>query len=81
MSKTQDRDEAAGDVALSPRERQCLELLARGYRNEAIACELAISSVTVEKHLANARERLGATTRENAVARAIKAGLIRLEDY
>lgn len=79
MSKIEEgRPEAAECAALTPRERQCLELLARGFRNESIARELAISPVTVEKHLSNARERLGAMTREHAVALALQAGLIRL---
>lgn len=78
MTKEVDRGVAAPVAALTLRETQCLELVARGLRNEAIASELAIAPVTVEKHLAHARARLGALTREHAVALALKAGLIRL---
>lgn len=56
------------DCPLSPRERQCLELLADGLRTKAIAHELGIAPITVELHLRNARSKLGAATREQAVA-------------
>lgn len=61
---------------LTARETQCLELLARGLRYGAIAERLSIAPVTVEKHLSSARQRLGATTREHAVALAVREGII-----
>jgi DNA-binding CsgD family transcriptional regulator len=56
---------------LSDRERQCLELVARGQRSGSIAGELAIAVVTVEAHLKSARRKLEAKTMPHAVARAI----------
>jgi len=63
--------------ALSRRESQCLEGLARGLDNAAISRELKISMPTVALHLINARKKLGAVTREQAVALAVERGLIR----
>ncbi|MEL6234462.1 MAG: LuxR C-terminal-related transcriptional regulator [Pseudomonadota bacterium] len=56
---------------LTPREADCLLHLAQGQRNARIAEQLGISTATVEMHLANARRKLGAKTREQAVALAI----------
>lgn len=67
----QDRlDGGTGTACLSPRERECLGLVADGLRIKAIAAELGIRPVTVELHLANARRKLGAANREQAVALA-----------
>lgn len=63
-------------VVLSPRQTECLQLLASGLRIKDIARELCLSAATVELHLKLARESLDATTREQAVARAVVQGLI-----
>lgn len=57
---------------------QCLLWLAIGLRVQEIAERLEISGKTVEKHIASARKRLDARTREQAVAKAIQLGLIEL---
>ncbi len=62
---------------LSRRETQCLGLLAAGFSNRGIAETLVISEPTVAMHLKNARKRLGARTREHAVAIAISCGFIK----
>lgn len=64
--------------ALSPRELQCLDLLARGLSNEGIAKNIGIKTPTVAMHLANARAKLQAESREHAIAIAITKGLVRL---
>jgi RNA polymerase sigma factor (sigma-70 family) len=46
--------------ALSPREREIAELVARGMRNPAIAAKLGISPRTVEVHKARIMDKLGA---------------------
>lgn len=69
----------AGSVAeanLSPREQQCLQRLAKGLRNDRIADTLGITQPTVKLHLQNARRKLHASTREQAIARAVYLGLI-----
>jgi DNA-binding CsgD family transcriptional regulator len=69
---------ANNNSALSPRELQCLDLLARGLSNEGIAKSVGIKTPTVAMHLANARAKLKADSREHAVAIAITKGLVRL---
>lgn len=63
-------------VRLTPREKQCLELLSAGLRNERIAQQLGVSEVTVRLHFTNARNKLRTATREQAVAKATMLGLI-----
>jgi PAS domain S-box-containing protein len=59
--------------ALSPREREVLGLLARGLTGEQIAERLVLSPETVRTHIRNAREKLGASTRVEAVTMALIA--------
>lgn len=61
---------------LSRREHDCLSLSAQGYRTKEIARACAISPVTVDLYLRNARVKLGAATREQAVAIALSQGQI-----
>jgi DNA-binding CsgD family transcriptional regulator len=70
------RDEAARAIRLTIRERECLLWLAKGLRNDRISERMGISNPTVEMHLANARRKLGAFTREQALARAVALRLI-----
>jgi len=53
---------------LSPREYQTLELIAHGIRPKQIAHELKVSEASVRLYLKNARQKLGAETRDEAVA-------------
>ena len=61
--------------ALTPRELDVLRLLAEGYRHEEIGRRLGIGSETVRTHLRKACSRLGAATRTQAVATALRQGL------
>ncbi|MCC0034454.1 MAG: helix-turn-helix transcriptional regulator [Hoeflea sp.] len=73
------RSDSSAEMAapvLSPRERECLQWLAAGLRTKEIADRMGIRPITVELHLRNARNRLGAQTREQALARAIASGLL-----
>jgi PAS domain S-box-containing protein len=56
---------------LSPREREVLAMLARGLNGEQIAERLVLSPETVRTHIRNAREKLGASTRVEAVTMAL----------
>ena len=61
---------------LTPRERDVLGLVSQGLRHEDVAQRLGISSETVRTHLSKASARLGAVTRTQAVAKAVRASLI-----
>jgi len=61
---------------LTPRELDVLGLLAEGLQHEEIGRRLGISSETVRTHLRKASTRLGASTRTQAVATALRRGLI-----
>lgn len=61
---------------LTPRERSVLELVARGLTNRAVGSELYISEKTVSVHLSRAMAKLGAHSRTEAVALALRDGLI-----
>ena len=64
--------------ALTPRERDVLELLAEGLANKAIARRLGLSDQTIKSHLAAIAGKLGAANRTDAVRRAVRRGLITL---
>lgn len=63
-------------VSLSPRESEVLRQVAAGQTNKAIALQLGISEHTVKFHLGSAMTKLGAASRAEAVALAIRRGLI-----
>ena len=58
------------------REREILALLASGSTDGQIAAQLDLSPATVQTHVRNAKAKLGARTRAQAVALAIQRGLI-----
>ena len=61
---------------LTVRERDILRLLADGLSNEEIGARLFISPETVRTHVRKAMAKLGADTRTQAVARALRDELI-----
>jgi len=63
---------------LSPRERQCLQLLATGRISKQIAAALGISESAVKLYLRSARTKLGASTSHQAAAKASFHELIEL---
>lgn len=62
--------------ALSPRERQILELTAAGLSAPEIGRRLYLSPATVKSHLQNLYVKLGVSDRAAAVAEAMRRGLI-----
>ncbi|MAZ18324.1 autoinducer binding domain-containing protein [Oricola sp.] len=64
------------DQTLSARERECLHWTASGKTSSEIATILELSEHTVNHYLSAACQKLGATNRAHAVARAIRAGLV-----
>jgi DNA-binding NarL/FixJ family response regulator len=63
-------------TVLTDREREILSTLAGGASNQAIATSLGLSPHTVRNHLARIYERLGARSRLEAVAIAVREGYI-----
>ena len=63
-------------MPLTEREREVLELVARGLRGGAIAQHLVLSPETIKSHVQNAMTKLGAHTRAHAVAIALGTGQI-----
>lgn len=70
------RRSPAARSTLTERELDVLRLLADGLRHEEIGRRLGIGSETVRTHLRKASDRLGAATRTQAVATALREGLI-----
>jgi DNA-binding NarL/FixJ family response regulator len=66
-------------IQLTPREMATLRLMADGKANKEIASELAISERTVKTHLGHLFEKLGVTSRTEAIKIATRRGLVRLE--
>jgi DNA-binding NarL/FixJ family response regulator len=70
--------EHLGDESLSQRELEVLRHVADGNRNRDIAELLFISEETVKVHLKHVMEKLGASDRTQAVAIALRRGMIHL---
>jgi DNA-binding NarL/FixJ family response regulator len=66
-------------VQLTPRELTTLRLMADGKANKEIASELDIAERTVKTHLGHLFEKLGVTSRTEAIKVASRRGLVRME--
>jgi two-component system NarL family response regulator len=66
-------------VQLTPREMATLKLMADGKANKEIATALDIGERTVKTHLGHLFEKLGVTSRTEAIKVATRRGLVRLE--
>jgi DNA-binding NarL/FixJ family response regulator len=64
--------------ALSAREVEVLQCVARGAANKEAAAQLHISEETVKVHMKHILEKLGATDRTHAVTIALRRGIIEL---
>ena len=65
------------NTPLSRREREVLQLVAEGFRNDQIARQLFISPFTVKTHLQNIYAKLDVRSRTEAAMKAREAGLLR----
>jgi DNA-binding NarL/FixJ family response regulator len=70
--------EHLGDESLTPREIEVLGLVASGNRNKEIGARLFISEETVKVHVKHVMDKLGASDRTQAVAIAIRRGIIQV---
>jgi len=61
---------------LTDREREVLALLVEGLDNAAIAARLGVSRSTIKTHVSNILSKLGVAGRTEAVALALKHGLV-----
>lgn len=61
---------------LTPREREVLELIGRGFPNKRIARRLEVSEKTVKTHVGHVLAKLGVTDRTQAAVVAVRAGLV-----
>ena len=68
--------EHMGDEALTEREVEVLRHIAEGQRNRDIGEKLFISEETVKVHVKHIMEKLGASDRTQAVAIAVRRGII-----
>jgi DNA-binding NarL/FixJ family response regulator len=71
-----DVQDAGPQEALTPRERDVLEMASRGLSNRDIGTALGISEHTVKFHLAALYGKLGVSTRTAAVRRGLRQGII-----
>jgi DNA-binding CsgD family transcriptional regulator len=63
-------------VGLSPQEMRLLKLLTEGHQNKTAAAAMRISVHTVSFHLRSIYEKLHVHSRSEAVARALREGLL-----
>ena len=71
-------DAATAPAGLTAREVEVLRLVARGRSNQEIAAELVLSVRTVERHIANIYDKIGASgraARAAAASYALAAGV------
>jgi DNA-binding NarL/FixJ family response regulator len=66
-------------VALTPREIEVLQYVAKGYGNKEIGVRLGTAAGTVKMHLQNILSKLGASDRTHAVTLAIRRGIIYID--
>jgi two-component system, NarL family, response regulator LiaR len=76
VASTNGTHPAAAAIALSSREINVLNLVARGLSNKQIANKLGISDKTVRNHLSRIFRKLEAGNRTQAVMNAMRVGLL-----
>lgn len=75
QNQEREREAELRIASLTPREREVLEGLARGFPNKTIAYDLGLSPRTVEIHRANLMHKLGVHSLSDALRIAFAAGM------
>jgi len=70
---------AREEEPLTPREREVVELIARGLSNKRIAAELEISEKTVKAHVSNVLGKLGLSDRTQVAMHAVRQGWVEID--
>jgi DNA-binding CsgD family transcriptional regulator len=77
VRETSDPPAVAEDLArMTPRELECLTLIAKGASDAEAGLALGLSERTVRFHMRNATEKLGSRSRSHAVALATQLGIL-----
>jgi two-component system, NarL family, response regulator LiaR len=66
--------------ALTGRETEVLELLARGQANKQIATSLYVSEKTVKAHVSSILMKLGVKSRTQAALHAVRTGVVNIDE-
>jgi two-component system NarL family response regulator len=66
---------------LSPRQQELLRHLITGLTLKEAALQMCVSVNTTKRYMKDIRERLGAQTKEQAVALAVSGGLVAIGGY
>jgi two-component system, NarL family, response regulator len=76
---TERLDEARERPALTPKELEVLELIARGHGTESITAALGITAETARVHIKRILGKLEVSSRSAAVAAAVQRGIVHLD--
>ena len=77
---TKDAPRPAGECILTPREAEVVGCLAGGMSNQEIARRMYLSEGSVKQYLNHISAKLGARSRIQVLVRAMRLGIVRLED-
>ncbi|HZD79066.1 MAG TPA: response regulator transcription factor [Actinomycetota bacterium] len=79
LAQEEAREEPARQEIITKREEEVLQAIADGLSPAEVAKQLYISQKTVKNHLASIYQKLDARDRTQAVVRAVRMGIIRLD--
>jgi len=79
LAKARDAPDSPPDPVITKREEEVLQLIAEGLSTPEVAERLYISLKTVKNHLASIYDKLDSRDRTQAVVRAVRMGIIRLD--